>query len=71
MILDSQLSSTNLEKSLVDSNGTQVEKSEVFFDIVANNEPLGRITITLFEDIVPKTVKNFKALAKGKMMIII
>ena len=71
MILDSQLSSTNLEKSLVDSNGTQVEKSEVFFDILVDNEPLGRITITLFEDIVPKTVKNFKALAKGKMMIII
>ena len=42
-----------------------MHNSKVFFDIVADNEPMGRIEVMLFDDVVPKTVKNFKALAKG------
>ena len=42
-----------------------MQNSKVFFDIVADNEPMGRIEVMLFDDVVPKTVKNFKALAKG------
>ena len=44
--------------------------SKVFFDVQADNEPLGRIEIALYDNVVPKTVKNFKALAKGKRRIL-
>merc|ERR1712080_106110 len=40
-------------------------QSRVFFDVEADNEPLGRIEMVLYDNIVPKTVKNFKTLAKG------
>ena len=46
-----------------------MQNSKVFFDIVADNEPMGRIEVMLFDDVVPKTVKNFKALAKGIRLI--
>merc|ERR1712126_555736 len=35
---------------------------QVFFDITADNEPLGRICMELFADKVPKTAENFRAL---------
>jgi cyclophilin family peptidyl-prolyl cis-trans isomerase len=38
----------------------------VFFDISADNQPLGRITFELFNDVVPKTTENFKALCTGE-----
>jgi cyclophilin family peptidyl-prolyl cis-trans isomerase len=38
----------------------------VFFDIEAGNEPLGRITFTLFADTCPKTAENFRALCTGE-----
>lgn len=38
----------------------------VFFDISADNQPLGRITFELFNDVVPKTSENFKALCTGE-----
>lgn len=40
-------------------------KTKVFFDVAADGKPLGRIEIVLYEDVVPKTTANFKALAKG------
>lgn len=36
---------------------------QVFFDITAGGEPIGRIIIGLFGDIAPKTVKNFLTIA--------
>ncbi|MCX5395960.1 peptidylprolyl isomerase [Streptomyces sp. NBC_00102] len=39
---------------------------KAFFDITINDEPAGRITFNLFEDVVPKTVENFRALATGE-----
>ncbi|CAM2108710.1 peptidyl-prolyl cis-trans isomerase A [Lepidochelys kempii] len=38
----------------------------VFFDIAANDEPLGRVTFELFADKVPKTAENFRALTTGE-----
>jgi len=38
----------------------------VFFDVTANGEPLGRIEFKLYDDVVPKTARNFRELATGE-----
>ncbi|XP_023573281.1 E3 SUMO-protein ligase RanBP2 isoform X3 [Octodon degus] len=38
----------------------------VFFDVCADGEPLGRVTMELFSDIVPHTAENFRALCTGE-----
>jgi len=38
----------------------------VFFDIVAGGQPLGRITMELFANVVPETAENFRALCTGE-----
>ncbi|MFD9127834.1 peptidylprolyl isomerase [Kitasatospora sp. NPDC059571] len=40
--------------------------SNVFFDITIDDEPAGRIVFTLFDDVVPKTARNFRELATGE-----
>ncbi|XP_022666564.1 peptidyl-prolyl cis-trans isomerase A-like isoform X4 [Varroa jacobsoni] len=42
------------------------ENPVVFFDIVADDEPLGRITMELRADVVPRTAENFRALCTGE-----
>ncbi|WP_328404589.1 peptidylprolyl isomerase [Streptomyces sp. NBC_00390] len=39
---------------------------DVYFDITIDGEPAGRIVFTLFDDVVPKTAKNFRELATGE-----
>jgi len=39
----------------------------VFFDVEADGEKLGRITMELYNDIVPKTAENFRALCTGEL----
>ncbi|KAF1375675.1 hypothetical protein PFLUV_G00222660 [Perca fluviatilis] len=39
----------------------------VYLDIEADKEPLGRITIELNADVVPKTAANFRALCTGEL----
>jgi cyclophilin family peptidyl-prolyl cis-trans isomerase len=39
---------------------------QTYFDITINDEPAGRITFNLFDDVVPKTVENFRALCTGE-----
>jgi len=39
--------------------------SNVFFDVTINDEPAGRIVFQLFDDVVPKTARNFRELATG------
>ncbi|MER6035704.1 peptidylprolyl isomerase [Streptomyces sp. NPDC001835] len=38
----------------------------VYFDITINDEPAGRIVFKLFDDVVPKTARNFRELATGQ-----
>ena len=38
-----------------------------FFDMTADDEPLGKIVFELESDVVPKTAENFKALCTGEM----
>ncbi|MFI9065205.1 peptidylprolyl isomerase [Streptomyces sp. NPDC053429] len=40
--------------------------SNVYFDININGEPAGRIVFNLFDEVVPKTTKNFRELATGE-----
>ncbi|MEU3834222.1 peptidylprolyl isomerase [Streptomyces microflavus] len=40
--------------------------TKVYFDITINDAPAGRITFNLFDDVVPKTAENFRALATGE-----
>ncbi|KZT63831.1 hypothetical protein DAEQUDRAFT_733372 [Daedalea quercina L-15889] len=40
--------------------------SNVYFDINVDGKPLGRIVFKLYDDVVPKTAKNFRELATGQ-----
>ncbi|PKV83901.1 peptidylprolyl isomerase [Streptomyces sp. TLI_146] len=40
--------------------------TKVYFDITINDEPAGRINFNLFDDVVPKTAENFRALCTGE-----
>ena len=40
---------------------------QVFFDITHGDEKLGRVVIGLFGKTVPKTTRNFAALASGEV----
>lgn len=40
--------------------------SQVYFDISANGNKLGRVTFKLYNDVVPKTAENFRALCTGE-----
>jgi len=40
--------------------------SNVYFDITIGGQPKGRITFKLYDDVVPKTAKNFRELATGQ-----
>ncbi|OKJ99683.1 peptidylprolyl isomerase [Streptomyces sp. CB03234] len=42
------------------------DNSNVYFDITIDGEPAGRIVFALFDDVVPKTARNFRELATGQ-----
>jgi len=43
-----------------------MSRPKVFFDISIDGSPSGRITFELFNDVVPKTAENFRALCTGE-----
>ncbi|XP_022092818.1 peptidyl-prolyl cis-trans isomerase-like [Acanthaster planci] len=45
---------------------TVKERPIVYFDMTVDGEPLGRIIMELYSDIVPKTAENFRALCTGE-----
>lgn len=45
---------------------SSTEMTQVYFDITANGSKLGRITFKLYNDVVPKTAENFRALCTGE-----
>merc|ERR1712080_28251 len=40
--------------------------TQVYLDISANGSKLGRVTFQLYDDVVPKTTENFRALCTGE-----
>ncbi|MGC0415960.1 peptidylprolyl isomerase [Embleya sp. AB8] len=40
--------------------------SNVYFDITIDDAPAGRIVFALFDEVVPKTARNFRELATGE-----
>ncbi|KAE9398766.1 cyclophilin [Gymnopus androsaceus JB14] len=40
--------------------------SNVYFDVSINNEPAGRIEFKLYDDVVPKTTRNFRELCTSQ-----
>lgn len=41
-------------------------RTRVFFDVKIGNKPAGRIAFQLYDDVVPKTAENFRALCTGE-----
>jgi len=46
--------------------GGKKKRTKVFFEVSADNEPLGRIEMELFDETVPRTAENFKQLCTGE-----
>ncbi|KAK7500858.1 hypothetical protein BaRGS_00007738, partial [Batillaria attramentaria] len=45
---------------------TMAGNPKVFFDMTAGGKPVGRIEFELFQNVVPKTAENFRALCTGE-----
>ncbi|KAG7286381.1 cytochrome P450 monooxygenase 41 [Staphylotrichum longicolle] len=48
------------------SDEAKTARSRVFFDITIGGKPAGRIIFELYNDVVPKTAENFRALCTGE-----
>jgi len=48
------------------SSTKPMARSKCFFDVNVDDKPLGRILFQLYNDVVPKTAENFRALCTGE-----
>ncbi|KAK3112537.1 peptidyl-prolyl cis-trans isomerase cpr6 [Teratosphaeriaceae sp. CCFEE 6253] len=48
------------------ANGSPAKRSRVFFDISIGGAPVGKVVFELYNDVVPKTAENFRALCTGE-----
>ena len=53
-------------QTCVVSTMDSLDNPRVYFDIEIRGEPAGRIVMSLFADVVPRTVENFRALCTGE-----
>ena len=53
-------------RSAAYSSTRAVEAVNVFFDVEIGGESAGRIVFELFDEVVPKTAENFRALCTGE-----
>ncbi|KAK5661695.1 hypothetical protein OQA88_9795 [Cercophora sp. LCS_1] len=51
---------------MTSSDETRKARSRVFFDVTIGGKPAGRVTFELYNDVVPKTAENFRALCTGE-----
>lgn len=48
------------------ANGNPPKRSHVWFDVTIGGEKVGKVVFELYNDIVPKTAENFRALCTGE-----
>lgn len=48
------------------TSASSTSMANVFFDIAIDSKPAGRILFKLYDDVVPKTARNFRELATGQ-----
>ncbi|ODQ65623.1 peptidyl-prolyl cis-trans isomerase [Nadsonia fulvescens var. elongata DSM 6958] len=53
-------------KDLITEQETVKKRSRVFLNISIGDQPAGRVIFELFDDVVPKTAENFRALCTGE-----
>ncbi|KAK9477609.1 cyclophilin-like domain-containing protein [Lipomyces japonicus] len=61
-----RLSSASKSRFFSTSSSLFSAMSNVYFDTAVDGQSLGRITFKLYDDVVPKTAANFRALATGE-----
>ncbi|KAI0331597.1 hypothetical protein GY45DRAFT_1322206 [Cubamyces sp. BRFM 1775] len=55
-----------LRRFATSASAAATPMSNVFFDVAIDSKPSGRIVFKLFDDVVPRTAKNFRELATGQ-----
>lgn len=55
-----------MNANMATNEETKKARSRVFFDVTIGGKPAGRITFELYDDVVPKTAENFRALCTGE-----
>lgn len=67
LFLPFPLSNHHKKKRGKSTKNTMAEPNPIcFFDVTLGGEPLGRIKMELFQDVVPKTAENFRQFCTGE-----